>query len=247
MGLDFGLTSAIGEGAKTAISSALAIAEFIKARKMEKANIRPTEAVPQGVLDATAQAKLLAEVGMTSTEYNRTLQGIDRSGTKAVAEARDRRSALDVISTSEQASNDAILGLGADDERQRIANMQNLIGQLNTQGGWQDKIWQWNFAQKYQENADAIRALKGAAYANLGSALNTGLSAGAELANRGSGGATPGVRPGGSQQQVSLAAPSTNPTPKDPTMSNPDMFTSGIPTDLLNFLKNMPAIPGITG
>ena len=80
---------------------------------------------------------------------------------------------LDTIGTTNQQANDAKLNLEATNavkcSRKILANY---VQQLGNQGQWENQIWQFNNAQKFQENAAAIRSLKTASQANTNSALS---------------------------------------------------------------------------
>lgn len=144
-----------------------------EAKALEKENVRPTETVPQGALDATANAKLLASVGMPKEQYNQAAQQIDRSAANATASARDRRSSIDSVSTIQQASDDALARLGETSAKMRVDNTGRLITQENVMANWQDRADAWNKRQNFEENAAAIRGLKTAGNANENGALDS--------------------------------------------------------------------------
>ena len=85
---------------------------------------------------------------------------------------RDRRAGVDTIGTTNQQANDAKLNLEATNAEMQQKNLANYVQQLGNQGQWENQIWQFNNAQKFQENAAAIRSLKTASQANTNSALS---------------------------------------------------------------------------
>jgi hypothetical protein len=98
------LLASLLKGGASLISAVLAGKQHSEAKQLEKENVRPVEAVPQGALDATAELRLLSEVGLPAEQMNAARRDIDRAGSKAISTATDRRSAVDMISTIQQAS-----------------------------------------------------------------------------------------------------------------------------------------------
>lgn len=243
------LLLALAQGATGLISGIMGGSELKKAKALEAENARPTETVPQGVLDATALARHMANMGMPAEQYNQILQQIQRGGTTALASARDRRSSLDVTSTVQQAMNDAQLSLGAKSSEMKQQNQQTLISTLQNLGSWQDKIWQWNSGQKFMENAAAIRALKGAGNANINTMFDSILSAGATAATGLSGnkGATAGGIDlagitGGINTNKSTLEAGKPTTFEDPTITSPELFSNGTPDAFMNYLIKLKSL-----
>jgi hypothetical protein len=199
-----------------------------EARQMEAENARPVETVPQGVQDATQIAKLMSFLGMPAQQYVAAMRDIQRGGTNALAAARDRRGGLDIAGTVQQQSSDATLNLNAKSAEMRTENLVRYIQQLGVEGEWQDKVWNWNAAQKFQENAAAIRALKTASAANTNTAMNSVLSGILTYATGGLGGVG-----------KAAAGATADATATDPTITNPDMFDNPQVGQLINYLSKL--------
>lgn len=244
------LLLAAGQGLTGLISGILGGSELHKANLLEKQNPRPTETIPQGVLDATAQARLMASIGMPAAEREQAMRDITRGETTALASARDKRSSIDVISTVNQAANDAVVNLNAKSAEMRQQAQFNLISTLQNLGQWQDKIWQWNSAQKFMENAAAIRALKGAGYANINTAMDAILSGAATATQAitgskdagGGGSATSGIDMNaitggvaGNRDILNAGKPGST----DPTITDPQLFDNGVPSNYIDYLNRL--------
>ena len=231
-----------GEVVKGGISAAEGIGEKAQANKLEKDNVRPTETVPQGVLDSVAYSKLMAMIGMPAEQFNAASRDINRSATNTIAAARDRRGAIDVLGTVQQNTNDATLNLEAKSAEMRTSNTQNYIQQLMAKGGWEDKVWQWNSAQKFEENAAAVRSLRTAGNANINTALNSVLSGAVTAATMGNNKnpvtstSTDGTVAG---NQATLNGGDPYKTPEDPTVTNPELFDNSTPLGLINYLQKV--------
>lgn len=243
---------AVGEGIKALIGFITSSSQKKQADRLQANNPRPTEVVPQGVLDSTALMRLMSTLGMPAEQYNAAMNNIRRNQATAVNQAQSRRSGNALISSIQTASNDATLNLDAQSAAQRVQNQRAYATQLNNLGQWQDKIWQWNSAQLYLENAAAIRALRGSSAANLNSAgdaiATAGLQIGTSLAGFNPSG-TPQSQSSGGQSSGLTSIPanysdylsqssSSNATYADPTITNPDLYSNGNPGGITNYLRS---------
>ena len=169
----------------TAFTSGLSLLKAGKqkreAAKLAAENPRPTAEVPEGVKKAQAIAETMSSQGIPDAQKEQVKQQIDRGAKGAISDATDRRGGLSAVSAIQQNTDDANLKLGAEDAASRVANIRNLQSQSNMLGQWQDKVWDYNSKQKYEENAAAIRALNTAGEENQNNALD-GLASGVSLA-----------------------------------------------------------------
>ncbi len=255
---------------KAGTSGATASSQKREAEELERENNRPTETVPQGVLDSVAIARLMASVGMPAEQYNLAKQNIERAQTAALAASRDRRSGVDAVSTIQQATNDATLSLDAKSSEQRQQNQLQLVSSLQNLGQWQDKIWTYNKMLKYQENAAAIRALKTASAENKNKAIDsllsfatTAIGSGLPLSGKTGGkinttasaggtidttAMTGGVQANkdmlseGSPENTIKSVYDTPPKYKDPTLTNPELFSDGKPNVYTDYLMKLKQI-----
>jgi hypothetical protein len=184
----------IGAAASAAtglISGISGLFQKAKANRLEKANVRPIYNIPGEIRSNQQIAQKQATMGMPGAQYQQGMRNIDRNATNALAASQSRGAGLSSIGAIQQGSNDANLNLTAADSQQRVANIRNLMSQNQVMAQYRDKAWGWNNQAKYQENADAIRALRGAGNANLNTGLNGIIGAGATAAMGGFGGRTP--------------------------------------------------------
>lgn len=161
------------------------ISQQTQAKRLANANQRPTEPIPQGVLQADKLAENQANEGLPGAQYAQAQQNIQRAQAAALQANRDRRGGLMALPTIQQGTNDANLNLDVQNANARIRNRQALIAEKENLGQWQDKTWGWNNAMKYQETAAASRALLGAGLQNenngfdrAGATLINGLNSG---------------------------------------------------------------------
>lgn len=219
--------------AAAAVEGVIKIVQAEKQKKeekqMEAQNTRPVETVPQSVLDATAISKLMASLGMPAPQYAAATRDINRNTTNTLAAARDRRAGVDTIGATNQQANDAKLNLEATNAEMQQKNLANYVQQLGNQGQWENQIWQFNNAQKFQENAAAIRALKTASQANTNSALSGLLATAVTLSG------TKGTGTG----ETTNTTQTQQATPTDPTITDPSQFDQGTPQALYKYLNSI--------
>lgn len=175
------VAAAVGVG--TAIYSGVRAAKQKRdAKKLEDKNRMPTQETPEAVKEAEQLAQNAAGVGLPGASYQQAQRNIGRSASTAIGAARDRGSALAAIPYIQQQSNDATLNLDVADANARMQKQQQLIGQKNLVGQYQQNAWDWNKKQKYLNNAATIRALLGASNENMNNAIDRGLGAVAGVA-----------------------------------------------------------------
>jgi len=216
-----GLVTAGVLGAISLIKSA---SDKKKAKALEKSNQRPIESVPQGIKDATALAEQQATYGLPAAVKLEAQKEIQRAGAVALGSATERRAGMETIGAIQQQQQDATGNLTAQDAQLMVTKEGQLINQKNNLGDWQNRVWDWNSKAKYEENAAAIQALKGASTENFNTGLNMIASAGAK-------GASEGFF-----------------TPKnDPTVENPDLYGNTIPDSYATYLQNTQRLRRFSG
>jgi hypothetical protein len=186
------LIPAAAQAATGLISGISGLFQKAKANRLERENVRPTYNIPQEIRANQQIAQQQATMGMPGAQYEQGLRNINRNTNNMMAAAQDRRGGLAAVGAAQQAANDASLNLTAMDAQQRVSNIRNLMAQNNAMAQYRDKQWGWNQQAKYQENAAAIRALRGAGNANLNTGLNGIIGAGMTVGENMLGGGTTG-------------------------------------------------------
>lgn len=170
----------IAKGVTGAVSAIRGLFQKGRARKLAEQNVRPIEEIQPEFIANQQLAQKKANEGMGGAQYEQAKQDISRQAAEAVNRTQSRRGALGAISAVQSAAGKQQLGLDVQSEALRTANQRQLMN-VNLQTAQEKKrLWDWNFRQKYIENAQAIRALAGAGEANVQGGLNTFLSAGAQ-------------------------------------------------------------------
>jgi hypothetical protein len=176
------LTMVGGQLASGLISGISGLSQKSKAKKMAKDNIRKDYEIPKEIQENQAMAKAMANTGLQGTQLSEAQKNIERNKQSAISQAVDRRGGLNTVGAIVGATDAAYGSLAAQDTAQRMANISNLMNQNKTMASYRDKAFGYNQEQKYQENAQAIRALQSSGSQNLNNAANAILGAGATAA-----------------------------------------------------------------
>ena len=142
-----------------AVAAASAIYQGIKGAKQSRDAKKRQEEADAMNASNLADARRMALTGMPEAEYQRQLQNIYRNQSAALAGLRDRRSALAGAANIQQATNDALSNLGAQDAQMRRQAEQTALGQANRIAA--DKGQQAAYEREYGQ------ALTGAALQNV--------------------------------------------------------------------------------
>lgn len=211
-----------------------------KAKKLLAAQ-RPTQNVPQAVLENQEIAKQKATQGLPAAQYDLAMKNIQRQSNEAVANAQSRRAGIGLIPAIQQQQNDAQASLDAQNAAARNANIKTLMGVNNTVGGYQQQNFDWNQKQKYLQNYNYGMQLLGAGNQNIVGGIDR---------------ATAGLMRSGAFNQLFAARPSTagqvdnvSPTPYAQNMGSyvaPSLDNS-IGTNIPSPAANYPSIGGDLG
>lgn len=200
-----------------------------QADALEKQNQRPTSTTPQAILDNVAEAKIRAQEGLKPSQKQQAKQAIQRGAATAIRGAKDRQGGLAAISAIQQNTADSELNLAVADDQAQAANQQNLQQQNQVLAGYEKQNWVYNQAKKFEENAAAIRALRGAAAQDSNSAWNSAIS---------------GVAGGISDGVFNKWLGKKDNTTTDPTMDSNMFQFNGFPTTLAEYLRKKAAYGG---
>lgn len=150
-----------------------------KANRLERNTPRPDAEVSNSLLKNLAEAEQMATIGLPQEVYNNAFQNIQRNQSTAFRTASKTGGTTNIASIL-RASNDATMGLDMQDaERQR----QNQLIEMQQRGVVaqdEQRVWDWNERQKYEQAMAQVAALRGAGNSNImgavGSVAQMGIS-----------------------------------------------------------------------
>lgn len=165
----------------TAINLGKSIVQGHQAKKLAKTP-RPEFAIPQGVIDAVNNAKYVAS--MRELPGQNLMEGrIGQNLSRGIADLKNVASSPAELSTNiarmYSGSNNAINDIGLAAGQNWLNNQTGLRQALGQLGQAQDKQWQINKFQPYQNNMAASAALREGSFRNLSAAgqnLASGIS-----------------------------------------------------------------------
>jgi hypothetical protein len=135
---------------------------------------RPVYEVPESVRQGTNIAETLASGSMPGKA---SIQGeIDKNAGMAINSLQESMGSspnlTSAVANILAKNNEAKTALGVQDANFKVGAQENLIGQKNLEGQYEDKAFGYNQDAKYKESANANSALSGAGLSNLFSGLS---------------------------------------------------------------------------
>lgn len=170
-----GMGGGIANIAGGLVSGVAGLFQKRKAKKMLDGLQRPQYSIPQEILKSQKMAEMAANEGLPSAQYNNAMKNIQRQQANAISAATDRRGGLMAVSKIQQASNDAVGNLDAQDAQARMQNQKTLYGVSGQTAQYRDKAFQINQMQPYQQKRDYAMSVMGAGNQNLMSGVDKAL------------------------------------------------------------------------
>lgn len=126
---------------------------------------RPVKKVPESITKSTNVAENLASGDMPG--YSNTKAQIDLGAGEAINAAKGSGNINSIVADILAKQNQANLGLGAQNAEFKVNAGQNYQNQLNRQGQYEDKAFDYNEIDKYNRQAAANSALKQSSTQNI--------------------------------------------------------------------------------
>lgn len=166
---------AIGAGALKSLGGIL---QSGKGNKMAKRAIDPGYKIPKGFAQNLAYADNLAQQGLTSQQYNKAQQDINRAGTAGVRALGKYSNTAAGVGSLFRNQTDAFTKLNVEDANMRRQNILNAMGYRRDFANQQLAKQQYG-QQAYMNQINQANALKGAGMQNIFGGLADIASAGA--------------------------------------------------------------------
>lgn len=151
-----------------------------KGKDMLKNLQYPDEAIPVELLQNQQQARINANLGLPSEQYNQAMRNIQRQQLMALRGAQDRRGGLAVLGGLQQNANDALLKLDSANAAQRLNNQKALYGINSQVAGTRRDLFDKNVRQKYIQNYNYAQGLIGAGNQNFTGGLDNIVAGGGQ-------------------------------------------------------------------
>jgi hypothetical protein len=160
------IAAALISAAPAALKGIQGLFQGAKGAKLAKKNIRPTYEIPQEFQQNLAIAENMGRVGLPQQQYTQGLQNIQRGQTAGLRQL-GRMGRGGSVAGLARAGMDATLGLDVADANARMNNEGIAMGYRSQIGQQQLAKQQYDKFGKYEEQAAAAEALKGAGRQNV--------------------------------------------------------------------------------
>lgn len=175
-------------GTAAALQAATGLAQNIKGKKIQRATVRPSYAIPDEIKNNLKRAEQEATYGLDAASKQIATQSIDRGMASALTAGVGRRAGLAGMAGVVQSGNDAFANLAQMDAMEMARKKNIAMSAGSEMAGYKDKAWQINQFDPYQLKVDESQALIGAGMQNIGGALGTAASVGMTMEMNGTGG-----------------------------------------------------------
>lgn len=143
-----------------------------KGRKLEESLERPTYQIPGYIQQNLDEAEKMANVGIPEAQRNAYLDQLSRQGTSSLQNFRGRKAGLMGAEIVGQQSLDAQRELRIADIQKRLENQRLAMAARSIMANYQDKAFQLNELNPYQNDMNYARSLQGAGMQNQMTALS---------------------------------------------------------------------------
>jgi hypothetical protein len=121
-------------------------------------------------------ARQNAATGMPSEQYAQAMKNIQRNQLTAFRSAKGGRGGLGNIAGILQGTNDATLGLDAQNAQMRVNNQGRLMDVNNNIASWKSKLFDLNKRQPYEDKRNYAYGLIGAGNQNIMAGIDQGVA-----------------------------------------------------------------------
>jgi len=148
------------------------IAQSLKAKKLERANVRPVTTVNGNLVKNVGDAAIAAQTGLTDRVYNNALNQLN-TGLNVGVRQIGRMGGTSSVASTLRAFGQGVNNLAAQDQQAQQANQRGLFNARTALAGEQQRVFNWNEAGKYNEMAQRIAQLRNAGQQNTFNGLTT--------------------------------------------------------------------------
>lgn len=178
---------AAANAASGLIQTGIGLIQRGQANRWLKRNQQPEETMPVEVTQNQELARIRANTGMPSEQYNLAMKNIQNQQIAALRNAslQGGNKALSVLGAINQYGNNAIGNLDAQNAMMRINNEGKLMAENNNMAAWKSRLFDTNVRQKWLRQYQQMQGQLGAGNQNLTSGLDSLAAGGLEYAASG--------------------------------------------------------------
>lgn len=166
-------------------------------RRLRNLGEMPDMTIAPETYENQTLARINAETGLPSAQYNQASRNIERQQGNAIRYAQDRRSAGALIPGISRVTNDAYAGLDAKNSAARMGNERTLMGVNNNVAAMRRAVYENYINKKWIPQYNYAMSERGAGNENTIAGLDSVIAGGSSLAGGMGGGSGGGSGFGG--------------------------------------------------
>lgn len=188
---------AAAQAAGGLLSAGIGIVQRAQANKWLKRNPQQDEVMPSEITQNQELARIRANTGLPSEQYNNAMKNIQRQQLLTLRRAQDfgGGKALSILGGINEQGNDAVGNLDAQDAQMRVNNEGQLINVNNQVAGWKSRLFDQNVRQKWLRQYSQMQNQLGAGNQNTTGGIDKLFAAGGEYGAGGGFGKTGATNP----------------------------------------------------
>lgn len=164
------------------IKGAIGLIQRGQANRWLKRNPEQDEVMPAEIKQNQELARIRANTGLPSEQYNNAMKNIQRQQLMALRAAGQRGggAALSILGGINEQGNDAVGNVDAQDAQMRVNNEGQLINVNNQVAGWKSRLFDQNVRQRWLRQFQQKTQELGAGNANAVAGADSLIAAGGE-------------------------------------------------------------------
>lgn len=174
---------AAAQAAGGLLSAGIGLIQRGQANRWLKRNPEQVETMPSEIRENQNLARLRANTGMPSEQYNNAMKNIQRQQLLALrgASSMGGGKALSILGGLNQQGNDAVTNVDAQDAQMRVSNEGQLMNANSNVANWESQLFDRNVRQKWLRQWEQMQGQLGSGNQNLVGGVDKLFAAGGQF------------------------------------------------------------------
>tara|TARA_Y100000385_G_C13108760_1_gene650456 strand:- start:10781 stop:11551 length:771 start_codon:yes stop_codon:yes gene_type:complete len=154
-------------GTLLAVQAGVGALQSLAGFQAAKNATRPEYIIPDAIEKNMSQAERMSYYGLPDAQKKEFLQNIERAGSTELAGMSDRKAGIGGVSAIAQKQRDSYMGLLSADAQARVSNIQSLMDVRANYANYEDKAFQLNQLEPFQQEMQAAQQFQAAGMQNI--------------------------------------------------------------------------------
>jgi len=154
-------------GTLLAVQAGVGALQSLAGFQAAKNATRPEYMIPDAIEKNMSQAERMSYYGLPDAQKKEFLQNIERAGSTELAGMSDRKAGIGAVSAIAQKQRDSYMGLLSADAQARVSNIQSLMDVRANYANYEDKAFQLNQLEPFQQEMQAAQQFQAAGMQNI--------------------------------------------------------------------------------